>query len=350
MKMQYKYWGMTKESEEVYLQKLSNNSGIEVDVSNFGATLVNLYIPNKGKKIDIVLGYYNLESYLLNPKYFGVTVGPNCNRIENSIFSLGNKQYNLEKNDNENNLHSGDKGFQKVLWHSYRNEEENYIEFTYNKKHMELGFPGNIEAKVRYTLTENNELIINYQGISDEDTILNLTNHTYFNLSGHDNKDATNQQLWINAKHFTPVRDSKSIPTGEIRPVKNTPMDFTTMKKINEEINENYDQLIYAGGYDHNFAIDKKTPGIEEIAELYSEETDIAMEVYSDMPGVQFYSGNFISGGPIGKNNTFYENRCGICLETQFFPNSINDKNFKSPVLRKGDKYESTTIYKFILA
>lgn len=349
MRIEEKDFGLTDTWEKVYLFNLKNSSGMEVEVSNYGATLVNVYIPHDNKKLDVVLGYDKLESYLSNPRYFGSTVGPNCNRIENATFTLGDIQYKLEKNDNENNLHSGDKGFQKVLWNVCKNEEENYIEFTYNKSDNEQGFPGNVETKVRYTLTEDNELKINYEAISDKDTVVNLTNHTYFNLSGHDNKDATNQQLWINAKHFTPVKDSKSIPTGEIRPVKDTPMDFTTMKRINEDINADYDQLIYAGGYDHNYVINKKIEGIEEIAELYSEETDIAMEVYSDMPGVQFYAGNFISGGPIGKKNTLYENRCGVCLETQFFPNSINDKNFKAPILGAGDKYESTTIYKFIL-
>lgn len=202
--------------------------------------------------------------------------------------------------------------------------------------------------KVRYTLTEDNELKILYEALSDKDTIFNPTNHSYFNLSGHNNKDATNQQLWLNSKYFTPVKDSNSIPTGEIKPVKNTPMDFTSIKKINQNINDEYEQLMFCGGYDHNFVIDKQKEGIEIIGKLYDENTHLTMEVYSDTPGVQFYSGNNIAGGPIGKDNTVYENRCAICLETQFFPDSINNENFKSPILKAGDKYESTTIYKFL--
>ncbi|MCI6667430.1 MAG: galactose mutarotase [Romboutsia timonensis] len=348
MKIEEKYFGSVDTEKVVFTFSLKNTKGMEAIVTNFGATLVSLYIPSNNKKLDVVLGYDKLENYIDNPKFFGATIGPNCNRISNASFILNNKKYSLEKNDNNNNLHSGGKGFHKKVWHYIKNEQENYIEFTCSNSEGEQGFPGNLDIKVRYTLTEDNSLVISYEGISDKDTILNLTNHSYFNLAGHNSKDATNQYLWINSKYFTPVKDNKAIPTGEIKSVINTPMDFTIMKKINKEIDTDYDQLLFCGGYDHNFVIDKQKDGIEKIAKLYNENSNLTMEVYSDMPGIQFYAGNFISEGPIGKNNTVYKNRCAICLETQFSPDSVNNKNFKTPILKAGEKYKSTTIYKFL--
>lgn len=344
-KMQF---GSTNVGDSVFKFKLKNSNNMEAVVTNYGATLISLTISKNNEKIDMVLGYDDLKNYISNPKFFGSTIGPNCNRINNASFILNDIEYNLEQNDNNNNLHSGGKGFHNVVWNYYMSERENYVEFTHFNPDRAQGFPGDLEVKVRYTLTEDNELKLSYEAVSDKDTVVNLTNHSYFNLSGHKSKDATNQQLWINSKYFTPVKDSKAIPTGEIKSVKGTPMDFTIPKKINSQINENYDQLLFCCGYDHNFVIDKKEDGIEKIAELYDETTNIAMEVYSDSEGVQFYSGNFISGGPTGKDDTVYEDRCGICLETQYFPDSINNENFKSPILKAGDKYKSTTIYKFI--
>lgn len=347
MNIKKMHFGITNVGDSVFTFRLKNSNNMEAVVTNYGATLISLSIPSNNKKLDVVLGYDNLDNYISNPKFFGATIGPNCNRINNACFTLNEVEYNLEKNDNNNNLHSGRKGFHKVLWNYTVNEDENYVEFDYLNSDKSQGFPGNMKIKVKYTLNEDNELKISYEGISDKDTIINLTNHTYFNLSGHKSKDATNQNLWINSKYFTPVKDSNCIPTGEITPVKGTPMDFTILKKINSQINDDYEQLRFCGGYDHNFVIDKKEKGIEKIAKLYDENTNITMEVYSDREGVQFYAGNFISGGPIGKENTVYEDRCGICLETQYFPDSINNQNFKSPILKAGEKYESTTIYKF---
>lgn len=348
MNIKKMHFGITNVGDSVFAFRLKNSNNMEAVVTNYGATLISLSIPSNDKKLDVVLGYDNLDNYISNPKFFGATIGPNCNRINNACFTLNDVEYNLEKNDNNNNLHSGGKGFHKVLWNYKINEYKNYVEFYYLNTDKSQGFPGNMKIKVKYTLNEDNELKIYYEGISDKDTIINLTNHTYFNLSGHKSKDATNQNLWINSKYFTPVKDSNCIPTGEITPVKGTPMDFTILKKINSQINDDYEQLRFCGGYDHNFVIDKKEKGIEKIAKLYDENTNITMEVYSDREGVQFYAGNFISGGPIGKENTVYEDRCGICLETQYFPDSINNKNFKSPILRAGEKYESTAIYKFL--
>lgn len=348
MNIKKMHFGITNVGDSVFAFRLTNSNNMEAVVTNYGATLIILSIPSNNEKLDVVLGYDNLDNYISNPKFFGATIGPNCNRINNACFTLNNIEYNLEKNDNNNNLHSGRKGFHKVLWNYRINEYKNYVEFDYLNTDKSQGFPGNMKIKVRYTLSEENELKISYEGISDKDTIINLTNHTYFNLAGHKSKDATNQNLWINSRYFTPVKDSNCIPTGEIIPVKGTPMDFTIPQKINSQIDEDYEQLRFCGGYDHNFVIDKKEKGIEKIAKLYDENTNITMEVYSDREGVQFYAGNFISGGPIGKENTVYEDRCGICLETQYFPDSINNKNFKSPILKAGEKYESATIYKFL--
>lgn len=342
------YFGSLNGEHKVYKFILRNKRGMEVALSNYGAIVTNIYIPIKNEKIDVVLGYDNLEAYTLNPKFFGATIGPNCNRISNSKFILNNKEYMLEKNDNDNNLHSGSKAFHKVLWDYNINEEENYIEFSYLKADQELGFPGNLNVKVVYQLTQDNQLKIHYEGFSDKDTIINLTNHTYFNLSGHKNQNATNQYLWINSNYFTPVKNQQAIPTGELKSVRNTPMDFTTMKKINKDIEENYEQLKFVGGYDHNYKINKQSQGIELVAKLYSEDSNINMELYSDTLGVQFYSGNSIEGGPIGKDSTTYQDRSGICLETQYFPDAINNENFKSPILKTNEKYTSTTIYKFL--
>lgn len=335
-------------NDEVFTFTLKNKKGMEVVLSNYGALIKNIFFDNNSKKIDLVLGYDNLEDYIHNPNFFGVTIGPNCNRISNSEFTLKDKIYKLEQNDGVNNLHSGSKGLHKVLWNYKISEEKNYVEFTYLKKDNEQGFPGNINIKVRYRLTESNELEINYQAQSNKDTIINLTNHSYFNLAGHQNLNAIDQYLWLNSNYFTPVRDEAAIPTGEIRHTKNTPMDFSKSKKISKDIYSDYDQLKFVGGYDHNFKIEKQTEGIELIAKLYSEDSNIVMQVYSDTPGVQFYSGNSIVQTPIGKEKTYYKKRSGVCLETQYFPDSINNINFKSPVLNQGEEYKSTTIYKFL--
>ncbi len=347
MEIEKIHFGITNSKKTIFKFILRNSQGMEAVLTNYGAILTNLFIPINNDKLDVVLGYDDLESYISNPKFFGAVIGPNCNRINGGEFSLNNKKYTLEQNDNNNNLHSGERGLHKSIWNYLINEDENYVEFTCFNVDKEQGFPGNSRIRVRYTLTDKNELQISYNATSDEDTIMNLTNHTYFNLAGHKDKHATKQKLWINAQHFTPVKDNKAIPTGEIKSVKETVMDFTQLKTISTNIEENDCQLLYVGGYDHNFVINKQHDGIEKIAKLINEDTNILMEVYTDLEGVQFYSGNSISGGPIGKENTIYENRSAICLETQYFPDAINNENFTSPILKAGDNYGSTTIYKF---
>lgn len=328
---------------------LSNKNGMNVKLTNFGAIVISILVPDKNNTlVDVVLGFDNFEDYEVNHCYFGSTVGRNGNRIHNSTFFINGVQYFLDKNEGNNNLHSGFNCYNKRFWDYKINEENNSVSFSLFSPHGDQGFPGNFDVSVIYTLTDENELKINYIGKSDQDTIANLTNHSYFNLDGQDSGNAMNQSLWLKSSNFVMV-DSESIPTGELQDVKNTPMDFTKLKMISNEINSDFEQLKLTKGYDHSFVIDKEVNGIEKVAILKSAKTGINMEVYTDCPCLQFYAGNYIDDVPqVGKGNHTYENRSAICLETGFVPDAINNSNFKSPILKKEAIYNSTTIYKFI--
>lgn len=343
-------YGETKDGEKVYCYTLENSKGMKAEIINFGAILTSLLVPDsEGKFDDIVLGYDTLEGYFENPAFLGSTIGRYANRIKNAAFELGGVEYALTKSEGENQLHGGITGFHKVLWEvaAVNDKESPSIELTYLSKDGEEGYPGNLKVRVIYTVTENNELKIDYDAVSDKDTVINLTNHSYFNLAGHASGSVLDHKVMINADRFT-VIDSNSIPTGELRYVKGTPMDFTKPAKLSEGIHEDYEQLIVAKGYDHNWCLNANGNLLEKSAEVTEENTGRIMEVYTTMPGVQLYSGNYLDGSIIGKDKTVYNKRNALCLETQFYPNSMNMTSFPSPVFGAGQQYKHTTIYKFL--
>lgn len=344
-------FGRDLDGNTVRLFTISNSNGLTAKITNFGAVLVSLLVPDKNGKIDdVVLGFDTLEKYFNNDVcYFGSTIGRNSNRIKNANFVLNGVTYNLDKNERgKNDLHSGFSPYNNRLWDYSINEENNSVSFTLLSPDMDQGFPGEFNISVTYSLDNDNNLKIEYTGVSSKDTIANMTNHSYFNLSGHNSGTAINQELYINADKYVEV-DDELIPTGLLKDVENTPMDFRKPTKIGLRINDNFKQFEYTGGYDHSFVVNKSNPGIEKIAVLSDKQSGRTMEVYTDSVGVQFYSGNFIENNKIlGKENCSYKNRCGICLETGFLPDSMNQPSFGSPVLKAGNTYNTTTIYKFI--
>jgi aldose 1-epimerase len=347
MDIKKELFGMTKEGKEAYIFTLKNSKGMKVQVTNYGAILVSLFVMNKfGEFKDVVLGYDKLEDYFSNDLLFGATVGRNVNRIENAQFKIDGVTYHLIKNKNQHNIHSDkEAGFHKVLW-NFKLVNDNAIEFYYKSCDGEQGFPGNLDISVTYSLTEANGLMISYRGVSDKKTLINLTNHSYFNLSGHDSGDILDTMVTIDADYYTSIKE-EIIPTGEISSIKETPMDFKVSKAIGEEIDSNFEQLKLAQGYDHNFVLNNQDIGIRKIAEAFSESEGIKMEVYSDQPGLQFYAGNTMKE-IIGKGGAVYKKRGGFCMEPQFYPNSINIENFKSPLFDKGEEFKTTTMYQFI--
>lgn len=342
-------FGILPTGESVKLYHLENKSGAYAEVITYGAVLVKLAVPDRdGVLTDVVLGYDDVENYQKTPCFFGATVGRNGNRIQGARFNIGGREYQLAANENENNLHSGPVGFERKFWDVPEiSEEENSVTFARVSPDGESGFPGELHISVKYELTEENMLRITYHGTSDQDTVVNMTNHTYFNLSGEGSGDVLDQYLMIHAASYTPVVDSKSIPTGEYAPVKGTPMDFSEFKKIGQDIDADFEQLKYVGGYDHNYVTDDYEAGkVRPVAAAYSEKTGIVLEAASDCPCVQLYAGNFIDCQP-GKNGHIYGQRAGFCLETQVEPNAVNTDHFHSPILKAGEVYHSVTAYGF---
>lgn len=339
-----KEFGATKNGKKASCYVLKNSKGMEAVVSDFGASLLKLYVPDKdGKTQDVVLGYETLEGYENGGDSLGATVGRVANRIGTAEFELNGKKYELTKNDNEKNtLHGGIDFYNKRMW-DVKEEDDTHVVFALVSPDGDQGFPGEVKIEVSYTITEENELKIHYHAIPDQDTLLNMTNHSYFNLSGHASGTAWNAKVWIDADAFTET-DAELIPTGTVVPVEGTPMDFRKEKVVEKEIGADYTPLKLAGGYDHNWVLNGK--GFRKAASAESEETGIKMEVYTDLPGIQFYSGNFLAGSK-GKEGTVYEKGYGICFETQYFPDAIHKENFESPITKAGEVYDTTTVYKF---
>ncbi|MRY42929.1 galactose-1-epimerase, partial [Parabacteroides distasonis] len=344
MSVEKKLFGMMPTCENVYIYTLKNSNGMEVEISTYGAAVVSALVPDKtGEFQDVILGYDDLEGYLKGDKYFGAIIGRFANRIQYGKFTLNGVEYNLAQNNGQNHLHGGIKGFDKAVWDSkIRKDIDNSVELCYFSPDGEEGYPGNLYVKVTYVLTEDNALEIHYKANTDKDTIINLTNHAYFNLSGHSSGDILKQKLMINADKFT-VNDKNSIPTGEIREVEGTPMDFRTLTPIGQNINSDYEQIVFGNGYDHNWVLNTNNSAQLKAAQAVDENTGIVMDVYTTTPGIQFYSANFLAGSDIGKNNTVYNSRDAFCLETQYFPNSINCSKFESPILRAGEEYNHKT-------
>ena len=347
MSVEKSLFGKTKDGREVYSFCITNSNDMSICVISFGAILKNVLIPVDGKK-DVVLGYDNLEEYLINESCFGATIGPVCNRTEKGTFELDGKVFNLAVNDRGiNNLHTDlENGFHKRVWDF--KEIQNGVIFSLKKKNMEMGHPGNIDVSVTYTLTDDNEIVIEYHGESDSKTILNMTNHSYFNLQGVSSSSILDTDLTINGDKLVEIRED-AIPTGSLKEVKNTPFDFTKSKLISEDISdEEDDQIRIAGGYDHNYCINEwKNDGhLLFAASAKDSKSGISMDTYTTMPGVQFYSGNFI-GENMGKEGFANGKRKGFCLETQYFPNSAADTRFFRPICEPGRDYNEKTVYKF---
>ena len=333
-------------SNKLTTYSIKNSKGMEVVATDFGATIVSIFVKDKtGDTKDIVLGYDTEEEYKRMDCYFGATVGRYANRISDAKIVIDGVEYQLEANDNENSLHSGSKGMAGKKW-DVKEVCENKITFVVKSADLEEGFPGHAVMEVTYEVTEENELVIDYRATADKKTTFNLTNHSYFNLNGHASNEVYTHMLQINASGYTPVKNEKAIPTGEIAPVEGTPFDFRKAKPIGQDIKADFDQIKYGNGFDHNFAIDKKTDGVEQIASVYAPESKIMMDVFTDLPGVQLYTANFV-GGQVGKGGVKYVNNGAFCLETQYFPNAINEPNFKRPITDVGETYQTKTIYRF---
>ncbi len=335
------------DGKKVQLFTLKNNNGLVTQITNFGGRVVNLWVPDKkGNFEDIVTGYETLKGYLnSNEIYYGAIIGRYGNRIANGRFELNDTLSVLAQNNGENHLHGGIKGFNDVVFDASQPDEQTLL-LTYLSPHMEEGYPGNLKVNVKYQFTNENELKIEYYATTDRPTPVNLTHHSFFNLKGAGNGTINDHIIQINADHYTPV-DAGLIPTGEIAPVEGTPMDFKKPFLIGDRIDDHFEQLIYGKGYDHNWVLfpAQNEPGFA--ARVVEPQSGRTLEVYTNEPGLQFYSGNFLNGSDIGKYGRKYNHRSSFCLETQHFPDSPNQENFPSTILHPEEEYYSVCIYRF---
>jgi aldose 1-epimerase len=349
--IQVSEFGKTTRGKFVHRYVLRNRHGVEATIITYGATLVSLKTPDRsGKPADIVLGYDGVGGYEEGKAYFGATIGRYGNRIAKGEFSLNGQAFHLPKNDGPNSLHGETVGFNKRVWTAVDRSQADaeILELSYRSPDGEEGYPGNLRANVTYTLpTNTNELRIEYSATTDKDTVLNLTNHSYFNLSGDFGQTILDHQLVIHARKFTPV-DSTLIPTGELRAVDGTAFDFMKSTAIGSRINQDNEQLKFGKGYDHNWVLERSEgPNLQVAAEVFEPATGRVLEVLTTEPGIQFYSGNFLDGTARGRGGQSYGHRTGLCLETQHFPDAPNHKNFPSTELKTGQTYHSTTVLRF---
>ncbi|MGA2586161.1 MAG: aldose epimerase family protein [Candidatus Aminicenantales bacterium] len=336
-------FGHLPDGSAVEIFTLKNDGGLKARLMTYGAILVSLEVPGRdGRPGDVVLGYDTLDGYVKNNPYFGAIVGRYGNRIAKGLFTLDGAAYKLAVNNGENHLHGGVRGFDKVVWAAEPVKETGAVgvKFTYLSKDGEEGYPGNLACAVTYRLTNDNELKISYEATTDKSTPVNLTHHSYWNLAGQGNGDILRHELGLNADRYTPV-DKGLIPTGELVPVKGTPMDFTTPTAIGRRIAQ------VEGGYDHNYVLNRTGEELSPAARLYDPQSGRTMEISTTEPGIQFYSGNFLDGTITGKSGKVYQKHYGLCLETQHFPDSPNKLNFPSTILKPGRVYKSLTVHKF---
>jgi aldose 1-epimerase len=348
-----RHFGVTPTGQELAIYSLINANGAVLEITNYGGIVTRLVVPDRnGKKEDVVLGFNTLDEYVKDSPYFGCIVGRYGNRIANGEFVLEQKKYALAKNNNPGgipcHLHGGVVGFDKVVWQATPVIENKVagLKLSYMSRDGEEGYPGNLAVEVWYWWTNENELKIEYRANTDKPTPVNLTHHSYFNLKGEGQSDVLEHVLMIKAEKYTPV-NAGLIPTGELAEVKGTPFDFLKPTAIGERINADHQQLKYGGGYDHNWVLKKTAKNLEMAATVYEPASGRVMEVWTTEPGLQFYSGNFLDGHLSGKSGKPYQFRHGFCLETQHFPDSPNQHKFPNTILRPGEKYQSTTIYKF---
>ena len=340
-----------KSFSDVELYTLKNQNGVTVKITNYGAIVTAISVPDRqGRFADVALGYDSLSEYLnaVDKPYFGAIVGRYGNRIAKGKYTIDGQTYSLATNNGPNHLHGGNFGFDKVVWRAHHEPGKNQVKLSYQARDQEEGYPGNLDVTVIYRLSERNALTVEYYATTDKATPVNLTQHTYFNLKGEGNGDILDHELQLNASHYTPV-DATLIPTGVIAPVKGTPLDFTTSKPIGRDIAENHRQLEYGAGFDHNWVIDgvAKTGDLRLAATVHELTSGRVLRVLTDQPGIQFYCGNFLDGRLIGKSRRPYQHRGGFCLETQHYPDSPNQPNFPSSTLRPGEKYRTTTVFEF---
>ena len=343
--MSKRLFGTTKKGEEVFAFTLTNSKGMSAEVINYGAILTKLCVPDKAGDVkDVVLGFDDVAGYEANPSFFGAVIAPSANRIGGAKFTIDGVEYKAAVNDGPNNLHSDFAlGSHKRVW-DYE-EVNNGVKFSLAMEDMDMGFPGNKKFTVTYTLTEDNEIVLEYTGESDKKTIINPTNHTYFNLSGHKSGKILDHELKLNASRYSVIVEG-AIPTGELRAVEGSIMDFTKGRVVGKNINDDFEQLLLTQGYDHNFVLDDYDGTVKEAAVVTDKASGGVMTVYTDLPGIQFYAGNCIAPQD-GKEGAKYGVRDALCLETQFFPDSVNHPNFPSCIFGPGKDYKSTTIYAF---
>lgn len=328
--------------KEVYVYNLSNRNGFSAEILTYGGIIRKLVY----KGVDVVLGRDTLEEYLNNEGYFGALIGRNSNRIENSAFTLNGKTYQLFPNDGENNLHGGKVGFDKKVWEAEAIDgEEPALLLSIVSPDGEEGFPGTATIQVRYTVKADNSLELHYTGECDQDTVLNMTNHAYFNLNGHDSGVVDGHKVSLDCDFYTPNSEA-CIPTGEVLSVKGTPFDFSTPETLGERFASGYSQLELFGGFDHNFALNGE--GYRKVGSFIGDKTGIQMEIYTDQKGIQIYSGNWIEEDRVCKDGVVYGKHHAVCFETQAFPNALKFSHFPGVILKQGEKYDTKTAYKFI--
>jgi aldose 1-epimerase len=340
-----------KDFDSIKLYTLNNDSGMTVKVTNYGAIITSIIVPDRnGKRADVALGYDRVEDYInaVDKPYFGAIVGRYGNRIANGEFTIDGETYSLLKNNGDNHLHGGAIGFDKVVWDADYDEAKNTIALSYLAKDKEEGYPGNLQLKVTYTLTDDNSIVVDYHATTDKATPVNVTQHTYFNLKGEGEGTILDHELMLNAKQYTPV-DEGLIPTGELPAVAGTPFDFTSGKAIGRDIGQHNEQLKFGLGFDHNWVLDKagKEGELTLAARVYEPTSGRVMEIHTTEPGIQFYCGNFLDGRLKGKSGKPYVHRGGFCLETQHYPDSPNQPNFPSTILKPGEEHTSQTVFKF---
>ena len=349
-RIRVKSFGILDDGRNVQLFTLKNAQGTSVDIMDLGGVIVSLRTADAtGNITDITTGFDHPQQYLSGSGYMGAIVGRYANRIANGRFSLDGKQYSLAKNNGDNAIHGGLIGFDKKFWHTDTESEnsEASLSLTLESKDGEEGYPGNLTAKVTYTLNDRDQLIIDYSATTDKVTVINLTQHAYFNLNGHGAGSVLDQEIMINADQYTPI-DNESIPTGELASVEGTPLDFRTPKPIGVNINSSHEQIRFGSGFDHNFIISHPVEGeLTLAASVLSPSTGRTLNVYTDQPGMQFYTGNFLNGTLIGKEGAVYARRNAFCLETQHYPDSPNKPNFPSTILRPGEQYATRTVFEF---
>jgi aldose 1-epimerase len=348
-KIEKRPYGKMPDGTAIFQYTLTNRQGLLVTVINYGGRITSIMTPDKNGNVeDIVLGHSLLGEYLKENPYFGALIGRYGNRIAKGKFSLDGKQYQLPQNNGGNNLHGGPRGFDQRMWNIEEFSVDNgtAIKLSYLSKDMEEGFPGNVQAEVIYHLTDKNELKVSYRATTDKKTVVNLTQHTYFNLSGNAKRDILDHELMLNADKFVPI-DKTLIPTGELKPVSGSPFDFNLPRAIGSKIGEHDEQLVFGNGYDHCWVLRESPAALKLAATLYDGSTGRSVSVQTTEPGIQFYSGNFLDGTHTGKYGVVYKKHFGLCLETEHFPDSPNQKHFPSVELSPGEIYKTQTVFTF---